>query len=86
MKEVKEVKEVKGKFLNKEDLEQFNARLIALNQGQLLLQMANREAQLFTADVLKKHKIEDKKKYKIDSKTGEILEIKEESIKENEVK
>lgn len=68
--------------LNEEDLNQLNSRVIALNSVQVLHQMAQREMQIFNQELIRKYKLDEKKRYKLDFKTGEILEVKEEPINE----
>jgi hypothetical protein len=67
--------------VNKEELEQLNARKTALENSNLLFQMANREANMFFMMLLKNYGLDEKNNYKIDLKTGIISEVKEEPVK-----
>jgi len=76
----------KIKKINEQTLEQLRSRLNALNSVKVLIQMAQREYNLYFIEVLKSMGIEDVNKYTISLKNGEIKEKKEEEVKIETVK
>ena len=76
-------KEIK---LTPEILQQIKQRQIAIQSINTLSQMARRELKLYTIEQLIALGLDPKKEYKLNDKTGDILEIKAEPIvKEDDV-
>jgi len=65
-------------------LKQLNVRKVALNSSQILVQMANRELNLFMIDQIKELGLDGSKAYNIDEKSGVISEVKSEPVKKEE--
>ena len=66
--------------LNEETLKQLQARAMALQSANTLVQMANREYQFFLAEQLSNLGLDSKDKFNVDFKTGVVSQVKHEPL------